>query len=488
MSDLSSKYEILRVLGAGGMAEVSLARAHGPSDFAKRVVIKRILPHLANNAEFVALFEREARLSAMIDHPNVVQIIDFGRDQGRPYLVMEFVDGGSLRDVNAGLRSRDERADFRLMAKVFSMAAEGLACAHAAVDPRTKQALNVVHRDVSPDNLLLSRSGAVKISDFGVARAMVEISTTAPDIVRGKIAYLSPEQLLGHDVTGAADQWSLGVSMYEALVGQRPFGGNNEGATMYAITHRTFAPLRSVRSETPELIEQIIERCLALDPAKRWPDCHELAIALDRFVQASGGPITSSILGSWVDRVLVPTPTSSPPFPAKLLPEIPSGVVLPQNLASRFGAEPVAAQPPVAPRQPVAPVATTPAPAPAAVEASPPVRPAEPEPPDQATAPRSSWPVVLVAVALVSSLALGFGWSSLRAVLNPPSTLLVNAQPPGAIIMVDGLEVGTTLWAGDVSPDRPHEVTVALPGYTTWQLSLDAGVSTTLEVHLKRRR
>jgi serine/threonine-protein kinase len=335
MSALAERYEIIRVLGTGGMAEVSLARILGPSNFEKVVVVKRILPHLASNADFVALFEREARLSAMLDHPNIVQVLDFGTDEGRPFLVMELVDGGSLRELLSGLQQRDERSDLRLLGKVFSQAAQGLAAAHTAVDPRSRAPLNLVHRDVSPDNLLLSRTGAVKVSDFGVARAMAEVSVTAPEIVRGKIAYLSPEQLYGQEVTAAADQWALGVSLYEAIVGRRPFDGATEGATMYAISNGLFQPVRSCRSDCPADLAMIVERCLAPQSADRWPDCHEVAIALDRCVQASGGPITSSMLGSWVDRVLGANAEAAARPP--LLPEISSAQALRERVARQMG-------------------------------------------------------------------------------------------------------------------------------------------------------
>lgn len=304
---LAGKYDVVDHLATGGMAEVYLARVRGPGDFERRLVIKRVLPSLAAEQEFTRLFEAEARYAALIEHPHVAQVYDFGRDeQGLPFLAMEYVDGASLRELFKAAAARDERSDPRLVAWVFARVAEGLAAAHALVDPRTRQPLHLVHRDVSPDNVLVSRLGAVKVADFGIARAMVKAGTTRPDQMRGKLRYLSPEQILGEAPTLAVDVWAMGVCLYEALAGQRPFPEANEGQLVDAIARGLRPPLDALRPDVPRALVAVVDRCLEVDVARRMPDCQELALALHRAVSTSGPPITTAMVGGWVDRLVPP--------------------------------------------------------------------------------------------------------------------------------------------------------------------------------------
>lgn len=321
-SVLAGKYEVLERLAVGGMAEVFLARVRGPAEFERRLVIKRVLPALAAEPEFTRLFELEARYAALIEHPHVAQVFDFGHDaEGRPWLAMEYVDGASVRALLRAGAKRGEAADVRLVAHVFARAAEGLAAAHDLVDPQTRAPLHLVHRDVSPDNVLVSRLGAVKVSDFGIARATVKAGTTRPDQMRGKLNYLSPEQLIGEPPTAAVDVWALGVCLFEALAGQRPFPEENEGQTVNAIISGLRPVLTDLRPGCPKPLVEVVDACLAVDPAQRMPDCHEVALALGRFLSSSGGPITTAMVGAWVDRLSPPRP-AAPPEPARLLPEL----------------------------------------------------------------------------------------------------------------------------------------------------------------------
>ena len=183
------KYQLLKKLATGGMAEVYLARAEGPMGFEKLVVLKRVLPHLAEEQNFVTMFLSEARLVAQLNHPNVVQVFDFGEHLGVWFLVMELIDGPNLRALLKRATERQEPLPATLVARVISLACEGLAFAHDFVDPASGQPLGLVHRDVSPDNILLSRTGAVKVVDFGIAKVANQLHHTRTGMVRGKFSY-----------------------------------------------------------------------------------------------------------------------------------------------------------------------------------------------------------------------------------------------------------------------------------------------------------
>src|SRR5262249_49971797 len=162
------KYQLVRKLATGGMAEVFLAKADGPMGFQKTLVVKRVLPHLAENPLFTAMFLTEAKVAACLNHPNVVQVFDFGEVKGAYYLAMEYIDGPNLRTLIQHAWRRGQPPPFGLCAKVASLACEGLAYAHTFRDPETGETLNLIHRDISPENIILSRSGAVKVVDFGI--------------------------------------------------------------------------------------------------------------------------------------------------------------------------------------------------------------------------------------------------------------------------------------------------------------------------------
>ena len=191
------KYQLLRKLATGGMAEVFLAKTDGPMGFEKHLVIKRILPHLAEDPQFVDMFLAEAKLAAQLNHPNLVQLFDFGEAEGSYFIAMEYIDGPTLRLLLS--RARDLRIPITLglAARIVSSAAEGLAYAHDFRDHVTDEPLHLVHRDVSPDNILVSRSGGVKLVDFGIAKARGQSHHTQAGTVKGKVAYMAPEQLRG---------------------------------------------------------------------------------------------------------------------------------------------------------------------------------------------------------------------------------------------------------------------------------------------------
>src|SRR5688500_2262135 len=221
------RYRLCFELASGGMGTVYLARAEGPSGFEKLVALKRIHEHLAKDPRFVAMFLDEARLAARIHHPNVCSVIDFGTVEDSYYLTMPFVEGESFHRLLRSLAKRGDpgasRSFWYIAARIVAEACEGLHAAHELRDD-VGEPLEVVHRDVSPQNLLIGYYGGVRVLDFGVASARHRLYSTATGEVKGKFAYIAPEQIEGQPVDRRADVWSLGVVLYECIALRRLFG------------------------------------------------------------------------------------------------------------------------------------------------------------------------------------------------------------------------------------------------------------------------
>jgi serine/threonine-protein kinase len=277
------RYTLEARIAQGGMAAVFLGRMAGPGGFSKKVVVKRILPEHAANPTFVEMFLSEARLAALLNHPNVVQVYDFGQDQGQYYLAMELIDGVSVRALQYHYRRRNEWFPPRLAAFIMSQACAGLAYAHALKDDAGRP-LNLVHRDVSPDNLLVSRAGVVKLVDFGVARVASATVQTTAGIVKGKLAYMAPEQVSAQEIDHRVDLYAAGVALFELIAGRRPFVAANDLELAMTIVERPAPALRELAPEASVELEAICARALEKHREQRFPDARALQGALDDFL------------------------------------------------------------------------------------------------------------------------------------------------------------------------------------------------------------
>ncbi|WP_224362865.1 serine/threonine protein kinase [Hyalangium versicolor] len=303
---LSKSYQLIKKLASGGMAEVFLARTEGPLGFSKTLVLKRILPHLADDEQFIQMFLEEARLVAQLSHPNVVHIFDFGEFEGSYCIAMEYIDGPNLRVLSRQARNVGVELSPVLCAKMISYACEGLAYAHDLADPRTGKPLGLVHRDVSSDNILISRTGTVKVVDFGVAKVIGQNHRTKAGIIKGKLPYMPPEQIRGRPLDRRVDVYALGVVLYELLAHKRPYDATGEVAIMNAILYEQMKPLQERRPDIPEALARITERCLAKEREDRYPSCRHLRMDLERFIHSTGEPVGTDELASLVTRVLEP--------------------------------------------------------------------------------------------------------------------------------------------------------------------------------------
>ena len=341
------KYQLLRKLATGGMAEVFLAKTDGPMGFEKHLVIKRILPHLAEDPQFVEMFLGEAKLAAQLNHPNLVQLFDFGEAEGSYFIAMEFIDGPTLRLLLA--RARDLRAapTFALSARIVSLAAEGLAYAHDFRDQITDEPLGLVHRDVSPDNILVGRSGAVKLVDFGIAKARGQTHHTQAGTVKGKVAYMAPEQLRGEALDRRVDLYSLGVVLYELCTGRMPFEANSDASMVRAVLYDAAIPAVRRVPNLPPPIQAILDRLLAKDRNARYPDCRTLHADLETFIRSTGEATNGFALSRMVAQLAPPPapPQPTPPRATQLPPGVTASAFAPTSSSPILLSEPFQSTP-----------------------------------------------------------------------------------------------------------------------------------------------
>src|SRR5688500_17539433 len=309
-------FEITRRLGAGGMAEVFLAKKRGAEDTFKLLVLKRILPAYGNSRRFRTMFAEEAQLATRLNHPNIVQVYDFQDygDEGQ-LLSMEFVEGPDLRKLMRAAQAKGQRVPPYVSAYVMSEIAKGLHYAHERKDEAGKP-IDIVHRDVSPQNMLLSFDGAVKIADFGIASA--NLFREEPGVLKGKTAYMSPEQARGERVTRRTDIYSLGVVFHELLTG-RALHGTAEGPELLEAVRagRVEPPSPFVR-ELPRELGAIVMKSLARDPAERYSSAREVAAALSRALLLRQQLIDSHVVESVIGEFVAREHTSALPLPEQI--------------------------------------------------------------------------------------------------------------------------------------------------------------------------
>ena len=292
-------YLLLKNIASGGMAELFLARQVGVMGFERIVAIKKILPHLTNDKEFVEMFINEAKLAAQITHPNVVQIYDFGVVSGTYFIAMEFLMGKSLSDILTKGNKVRNMVPAGLAVYIISKIAAGLNHAFQGTTFGGKP-LGIVHRDISPQNILIGYNGDVKLVDFGIAKAASSNHHTQTGVLKGKLAYFSPEQAWGEPVDHRSDIFSLGIVLYEMLTERRLFKGENEMATIEKIRKGLIAPPSSIKSGLSKTIDDIVLTALSRNPDDRFQNAGELEEALTKYLRLSSAIPTAKELASYV--------------------------------------------------------------------------------------------------------------------------------------------------------------------------------------------
>ncbi|MFY1824491.1 serine/threonine-protein kinase [Myxococcus fulvus] len=269
------RYRLRVRLARGGMAELFLADLSGPDGFEKTVVIKRMLPQLATQETYRQMFAQEARLMATFGHAHVVSALDYGVEQGSPYLVLEYVDGADLEHV----LDQHQALPAPLVRYMGLCLLRALEHVHGLRDARGEP-LGIVHRDISPANVLLGRTGDVKLADFGIAKGLRSPSHTAPGSTRGRLRYMAPEQVLGGPLDGRADLFSLAVLLYEALLGQGPYPAKTDAQLLLAVRDSRMAPPDELRRVAGVALADVLLRALRPHPAERYASAGEMARAL----------------------------------------------------------------------------------------------------------------------------------------------------------------------------------------------------------------
>jgi eukaryotic-like serine/threonine-protein kinase len=286
------------------MAEVFLGVAEGIEGFKKKVAIKRVLPQLVENKKFLAMFLDEARLSLRLNHANIVHVFDLGQAGGTFFIVMEFVDGTNLKRLMQWMRENGSRMPLPLAIHIVVEICRGLAYAHELADADGRN-LGLVHRDVSPPNILLSRQGEVKIVDFGLAKATSQLEHTDPGVVKGKFAYLAPEAAWGRDVDHRADIFACGIILYELIAGRRLFLGETDVKTVELVRLTEVPPLAPINPEVKPALEEVVRKSLARDPEHRYQSCSEMAEDLASYLFSQRLKVTGFDLRRFIERFVV---------------------------------------------------------------------------------------------------------------------------------------------------------------------------------------
>jgi serine/threonine-protein kinase len=287
----AQRYQIQHLIAAGGMAEVYLGESAGIEGFRKKVAIKRVLPKLSENQEFINMFLDEARLGAYLSHSKCVQVFDIGEGSGTHFIVMEYVDGADLKGVLDHLSRQKKVMSVEVACLITMQICEGLAYAHQACD-HDGNPLHIVHRDISPHNVLMTRFGEVKLVDFGLAKASSHLEAEDEDIVKGKFGYLAPEVTLRQGVDHRVDIFAAGILLYEMLAGRRLFMGKTDLETFKQVQAAQVPDLRKMRSDVDDHMMRVLLRALARDRDQRYQSANEFATDLSRVLFHRSHPVT----------------------------------------------------------------------------------------------------------------------------------------------------------------------------------------------------
>ena len=501
------RYQLLERINVGGMAEVFKAKAFGVDGFSSIVAIKRILPNMADDEEFIAMFRDEAKISVQLAHANIVHVYEFAQLEKQYYIAMEYVAGKDLRQLLDRLRRREGSLPLAAVAYITTQICHALDFAHNKTDP-TGRPLNVIHRDVSPQNVLLSYEGAVKITDFGIVKADNRGSRTQAGVLKGKFGYMSPEQVRGMEIDRRSDLFAIGILLYEMVTGQRLFIGESDFSTLERVRNAEVTPpTQHVPSLDPEL-EVIMLRALARERDDRYQTASELGDALQSFVTDEVGLFGSkrlaTLLGEeYIEEIarenkrMVEFMQLAPPNPPRTGSDSPA----PQHAERRPSADANTWQAASSERTTIFASAdalkAVPLPAPPVREAhksgvsrlSAAMAPRTTEPP---APPKRRWRLALVLTALGVAIGATFGTYQLWGHVGQTGTLVVTSTPTTEVVLsIDGVRIGdrTPLTQTGV-PVGKHTLLASSPGYQdkAYHFELEAGAPAKIPVELEPGR
>jgi serine/threonine-protein kinase len=297
------RYRVIDRLAAGGMAEVYRAESAGLEGFKKKVAIKRVLPHLSEKKKFIKMFLDEARLGAYLSHSNCVQVFDIGVGDNTYFIVMEYVDGADLKAVIEWIRRQNRSLPTPYAVYITTKICEGLAYAHDLTDEHGRS-LSIVHRDLSPPNVLITKFGEIKIVDFGLAKASTQLEKSEPGIIKGKFSYLSPEAAQGKEVDLRTDVFAAGIILWEMLAGRKLFQGDSDFETVRQVQRAEVPPLSRINPTVDPTLEAIINKSLARDVNARFRTARDFGIALNDWLFSSNSAVSPYNIAELVQNVI----------------------------------------------------------------------------------------------------------------------------------------------------------------------------------------
>ncbi|MCC6215545.1 MAG: serine/threonine protein kinase [Polyangiaceae bacterium] len=297
------RYRVIERIASGGMAEVFRAESAGLEGFKKTVAIKRVLPHLSEKKQFIGMFLDEARLCSHLSHSNCVQVFDVGVGDNTYFIVMEYVDGADLKSVIEFCRKRSSTVPIEEAILICVRICEGLAYAHELKDQKGRD-LHIVHRDMSPPNVLITRFGEVKIVDFGLAKANSQLEKSDPGVIKGKFSYLSPEAALGQEIDARTDIFAVGIILWEMLAGRRLFMGETDLDTVRQVQAARVPSVRQFNPDVTDELEGVLMRGLAGDPAKRYRTARDFGRDLNNVLFNAGRPVSSFDIAKLVNAAM----------------------------------------------------------------------------------------------------------------------------------------------------------------------------------------
>jgi serine/threonine protein kinase len=462
------KYYLVDKIAVGGMAEIFKARTFGHGGFENLFVVKRILAHMSDNEQFVQMFLDEARVTALLQHANVVRVWEFGKIASNYFLAMDCVEGKDSKLILRKLFERRKMLPREFAVYIAMEAAKGLDYAHKK-STNAGQALHIVHRDVSPSNILVSYAGEVKVADFGIVQASTVVETQTKGTLKGKIEYMSPEQALGQDLDRRSDIFSLGIVLWEMLTGRRAFKTDNEVKTLDKVRNVEIERAAVVNPAVPARLSDIVARCMEKDPADRYQDARELHSDLLSFLYPATPDVVQQSLAHFMQEL----------FAEEIATErarVEEG--------TRVAREMHEAEPTVDLQEDWEENQRG--------NSSPTVAPAPP------AAPASKLPLVLGLLALGAGV-LAIGGAALYVLNRQPETVVVEKEapvPPTSVslkvspvagaITVDGQDCGTALSLVKALTPGKHTFAVKAEGYEPWsdEIEVEEGEKLRMDARL----
>ena len=295
-------YRLIRRVAIGGMGEIFYALNEGPHGFSREVALKRLHPEQADNPQFVAMFLNEGRITSLLNHPNIVQVFDFKEEEKTLYIAMEWVDGADLQEILRVGQERDEPLSISHAVELTRQALRGLMYAHEFT--LHQQPMHIIHRDISPHNLLLSRQGVLKLTDFGIARMVDHLSLTSTGVLKGKIAYMAPEQTRSSRVTQQADIFSMGILLWEMLCQRRLFADTSEMRSLELVREAPIVWPHHLRPEIPIALSELVMWSLQRNLEERIPNARTFLRYLDALAPLLP---TTEPLQDYLQRLLSPS-------------------------------------------------------------------------------------------------------------------------------------------------------------------------------------